>query len=83
MKVWITKYAFTKGIQIVEGRISNIGSGSMFCYRQNGYDCSAHGEGRDWHRTQESAIRRVEAMRVNKIASLKKSIAKLEAKSFR
>lgn len=37
-----------------------------------------HGEGREWHRTWESAVARAEEMRKAKLASLRKSIAKLE-----
>jgi hypothetical protein len=51
----------------------------MFKYGEHNY---AHGEGRQWHRTQESALARAESMRKAKIASLRKSIARLEALSF-
>ena len=77
MKAWITKYALTVGIQEVEGKVSDIGGGGMFCYGNVGYgNQTAHGE--DWHKTREAAVKRAEKMRVAKIAALRKSIAKLE-----
>jgi len=42
----------------------------------------AHGEGNDWHRSAKQALERAEDMRKKKIASLRKSIAKLEAMNF-
>ena len=76
-EVWITKYALTSGILYKKatpcgnGRMIEVGRGSYF-----------HGEGRDWHRTLESAQKKAEVMRVKRIASLKKSIATLEALNF-
>jgi hypothetical protein len=37
---------------------------------------------KDWHRTPEAALARAEEMRRDKIASLKKILAKLEAIKF-
>ena len=79
MKAWITKYALTSGIQEVTGSVSTIGSGGMFCYGNASYGGqTAHGEGKDWHRTREGAVQRAEKMRTAKIASLRKSISKME-----
>ena len=59
--------------------MSKIGNGGMFCYGKSSYGGqTAHGEGKDWHRTKESAVKRAENMRAAKIASMRKSIAKLE-----
>lgn len=41
-----------------------------------------HGEGKEWHRTRESAVAKAEEMRCKKIDSLKKQIEKLEKKRF-
>jgi hypothetical protein len=81
VKFWITKYATTEGIFEVEGEVTEIAS--MLRYSDQ-HSCNryVHGEGRDWHRTKESAIARAEVMRKAKLASLRKSIAKLEAKRF-
>jgi len=80
MKVWITKYALTAGIietelaeEVRDGMIrANIGMASNYF----------HGEGREWHKTKESALRRAEIMRANKLDSLRKQIAKVKAINF-
>lgn len=78
MKVWITKYALTDGIKSAEASISDV-SPSMITY---GKMNSAHGEGKDWHRTFDRAVERAETMRGMAIESHRKSIAKLEAMKF-
>jgi len=81
IKVWITKYALTDGIVLVEAETTH--SADMITYRPGSWGKQyAHGEGREWHRTPESALKRAEEMRTKKIASLRKSIAKLEAMKF-
>ena len=77
MKFWITKYALSTGIQEVDGEIAGT-SGSMVLYGHGYSRQAAHGEGKDWHRTREAAVERAKKMRVAKIASLRKSIEKLE-----
>ena len=80
MKVWITKYALTSGITEHEAEPEH--ADGMISYRFNGMNQYAHGEGKEWHKNFASAKTRAEKMRVDKIASLKKSLAKLEAMSF-
>lgn len=77
MKVWIYKYALTKGIfeldaEIVDGIYARgkLKAGSLPIFT------------RDWARGRALAAGKAEQMRQRKIASLKKSIAKLEALSF-
>ena len=78
--VWITKYALTAGITGEkaksvyphEGMIEV--PGEWFKY--------FHGEGKEWHRTREGAVKRAEEMRARKIASLKKQLIKIEALTF-
>lgn len=75
MKVWITKFALTKGLFEMNAEILN-----------NKYASGKH-EGaalftRDWVRTRAEATVAAESMRVARIASLKKSIAKLEKLTF-
>lgn len=82
IRVWITKYALTEGIQLVDAEWSPafpsmVSYGGEGLCRQN-----AHGEGNDWHRTPKAAVRRAEEMRRKKIASLRKQIVKLEAMTF-
>jgi len=79
MKVFVTKYALTIGIQEVDVR--ECGDGMVV----QGDGCYAnyyHGEGKEWHRTRESAAARAEEMRRKKIESVKKLVAKLEAMTF-
>jgi hypothetical protein len=76
MKVFVTKYALTAGIQEIEVKQSE-NYPEMVTNIANSYQ-TFHGEGRDWHRTWDSAAAHAEKMRVGKIASLKKSIHKLE-----
>lgn len=79
MKVWITKYALRDGVQKVEATLS---PEYPKCVSWGGYK-DAWGEGKEWHRTQEAAIARAEEMRIAKIASLKRQIAKLEKMEFK
>ena len=75
MKAYITKYALTKGIIEIENPE----------FYEN-YIVISHIEPIinpvDWFRTKQEAIHRSEEMRVNKIASLMKRIAKLEVMKF-
>lgn len=41
-----------------------------------------HGDGKEWHKTKESAIAKAEEMRRKKIAILKKQIKALEGIKF-
>ena len=79
---WVTKYALTTGIQKVIGSVRHETSSTMLRYSDpaNGFKEFVHGN--DWHRTPEAALARAEEMRKAKIASLKKSIAKLESMMF-
>jgi hypothetical protein len=76
--VWVTKYALTDVVQKVPHVIlCSIGTemakvGGVYF----------HGEGRDWHRTEEAAKNRAETMCVAKIESLKKKILKLDKLEF-
>jgi len=83
LKAWITKYALTKGIIEIEGRISD-NFPSMFCFKRGVgyYEETAHGEGKDWHRTKESALARAEEMRIAKLKSLDKQMKKIAALKF-
>lgn len=83
MKVFVTRYALTKGIyekEVDESRTPSVrrimGNDSWVAvcgdarWFKIGTDCCA---------TRSSAVARAEEMRVAKIASLKKQIARLEA----
>lgn len=78
MTVWITKYALTSGIKQLEVREC----ADFDRVVGKAWNDSYHGEGREWHRTYESAVSRAEEMRLKKIESLKKQIVKYEKMRF-
>jgi len=84
MKVWVTNHCLTKGILEVEveGEPPDYAPGMVSRRVKNGYTECFHGEGKNWHRTLDGAKKRAEEVRLAKIASLKKSIAKLEKLKF-
>jgi hypothetical protein len=75
---WLTTYALTSGISVVKGEVCHDINSRMLAY---GPLSCAHGN--DWHRTPEAALARAEEMRLAKIASLKKSLGKLERMTFK
>ena len=82
MKIWITKYALTTGIQEVDDAEISSASPSMISVPSLGVFATFHGEGREWHRTEDAAVERADLMRYKKIAALDKQIKKLEAIRF-
>lgn len=80
MKFYITKYALTEGIFEVEAEPCE--DNPKMIRVPGRYAAFFHGEGRDWHRTFESARDRAEAMRVKKRESLRRSMAKLNKFDF-
>lgn len=79
---WVTKYALTEGIEVVDAEVCHDIHSGMISYGNCGYMVqSAHGK--DWHRTPEAALARAEEMRKAKIASLRKSIEKMERLTFK
>ena len=78
MKVWISKYALTKGIFEMDVRISEDGKSA---YGQLFNECY-HKKGIEWHEAREDAVRRAEEMRENKIRNLEKQIQKLKDMTF-
>ena len=87
MKVFITKYALTKGIQEEQAKRSAQSPTTMIEVNptpENGYDFTEyfHGEGEEWHLTRKSASATAEKMRRSKINSLQKEIEKMEELNF-
>lgn len=79
-KVYSTKYVLTQGIEEVEGKELER---EMFEYTIKGrYATLLHGEGKEWHRTLDSAKKRAEQIRDKKIKSLEKQINKIKSLSF-
>ena len=77
MKVYITKYALTKGIYVVEGEISQ--HNDMFC--QNA-DYPQYFHKPDWHEDWDDALKQASLMKDKKIKSIKKQLSKLENLEF-
>lgn len=75
MKAYLVKYFETKGIQEIEG---DIRQKEYFSSPNSGW----HVINRDVFFEKHKAIEKAEAMRVKKIASLKKQIEKLEKLKF-
>jgi hypothetical protein len=79
---WVTKCALTSGIRKVSGTVCHETSSTMLRYSDTANSCKEFVHGNDWHRTPEAALARAEEMRHARIASLKKSLAKVEATMF-
>jgi hypothetical protein len=80
MKVWVTKYALSKGI--LEKDVRETNAPGMVAVNNTQYGEFYHVEGRDWHRTRAAAETKAEEMRKAKIASLVKQVLKLEKMRF-
>ena len=80
MKVWITKYAMTRGIIEADGKLTSSDSVSI---SNRDLSLPTHWFYKGyWHSDKESAIQKSEEMRQKKIESLKKQIKKLEEMRF-
>ena len=77
MKAYITKYALTKGI--IEKEVSVL-SLHMVRVTDNPYEEYYHGS--EWHETLDQARTTACRMRDEKIASMRKKLAKLEKMIF-
>ncbi len=80
-KVFITKYALTKGILEKEAEIRDYGYEYEIAYVKGEF--SSYPLGKEAFRTREQAMERAEKMRLKKIASLKKQIEALEKMKFK
>jgi hypothetical protein len=80
---YITKYALSNGkILKIDARLCGDVSNTMIAYRTEGSMFDQYAHGSDWHHALPEAIAKADEMRVKKIASLKKNIAKLENMRF-
>lgn len=77
MKVWITKYALTQGIQEWEVTQS-VDTPTMV--HANG---CVYFHGNEWHKTETGAFVRAVSMRGAKIKSLRGQLTKLEGLEFK
>lgn len=78
MKVWITQYALTSGIFEVDAEVKD----GWIVYRRPKSNAPELARGDEWQPTYEKAMKRARAMRVKKLASLKKQIKRIEALKF-
>jgi hypothetical protein len=76
MKVWITKYALTKGIIEVEAHFC-IESSKMIEVRQGEYY-----HGREWHETRSLAVSRAIEMRDAALVTARAKVKQLEQLTF-
>ena len=80
MKVYVTKYALTQGIEEVSVTPCFDIDPNMVHDDRPGYmQCFHKGE---WHRTLEEAVAKASAMRLKRIASLLRQVDKLTALKF-
>jgi hypothetical protein len=77
MKVYVSKYALNGGIREVATNYFPTEKGTLIVIEPY-----LHARWGQWHTDRASAVAEAERMRVKKIASLKKSIAKLENMKF-
>lgn len=86
MRVWITKYALSKGL--IEADVSEPNGETGFVYElepdgnPKSYGLYAHGEGKEWHRTRAEAEARAEVMRNARVKSLQEQVTKLTNMTF-
>ncbi|HQI77300.1 MAG TPA: hypothetical protein PK384_12360 [Candidatus Latescibacteria bacterium] len=74
--VWITKYAFTKGI--FKANAEPCTGSNMVKVGPTDLRWGAYFHKGEWHLTKEAADARVREMAIRRIASLKKSLADVE-----
>jgi len=87
VKVWITKYALSAGIKVMQASLSNYDSSSATVLGRWGH--VKHYFKPDWHTSFHGALARAEDMQARriesqarKIASLRKALAKMEKMTF-
>lgn len=87
IKVWISKYALTQGIEEKNAVVcSNINIDMIEIVNTEKHFIGNeyyHGEGKEWHKTKEEAIKRAEELRLKKIKSVEKQLEKLKSLKFK
>lgn len=86
MRIYVTKYALTNGIELYENADVNTES-NMACVDSTNSSSPwsrqyFHGHGREFHFAQKDAIDAAKAMKERKIKSLQKQIEKLQKMEF-
>ena len=80
MKIWVTKYALTSGIEEVDAELLHNDKMANYGKGNGAYTQYAHNN--VFHKTKEAAILWAEKMRLEKIASLQKNIEKIQKLRF-
>lgn len=80
MKAFITKYALTSGIQEVGGCQKYYSEPKMISFK-NGF-CTNYFHKPYWHESIDEAKKHADKMRIKKIESLEKQLAKLRSLKF-
>ena len=84
MKVFCTKWVLTRGIEELEAEECEEHAGMVEFHRPgSSYIQYLHGEGKDWHRTEQDAIAKALVMADKKVKSLKNAIHKVEMNTAR
>lgn len=76
---YITKFSLTRGIILIQVELCADG---MVKDLRAGFSTYYHGEGREWHRTLESALHRANQMRTAKLKNLQKQMDKIASLEF-
>ncbi len=84
MKVWITKYALTNGLEEIDSeKMSSFSiDGTYLSFCRTGGSIPEVYPKNNWHYDKKYAVAKAEEMRKKKIASLKNQIEKLEKMKF-
>lgn len=77
-KIYVTGYALSSGIFTADAEIN--AAGSMATYTHKGYKQYAHGK--DFHLTEEEALKDCEERRLKKLKNIEKQRIKLENMKF-
>ena len=79
-KVFVTKYALSKGI--TENEVKFLHGQNVYVREREGSNRIMFVSSRDWTRDKGEAISRAEGLRTKKIQALDRQIKKLSAKKF-
>jgi len=82
MKVYITKYALTKGVIVFEGEMYDSELKNAFRGKRTPKHYDEYFNGKDVHFTKESALKQCEEMKIKKLQSLDKQVKKISAIEF-
>lgn len=80
VRVWVTKWALTKGILCVDAEVSPDGMFAAWGPERSWRRQYAYGK--QWHRSREDAIEHANRMREKHLANLAKRMERVRALSF-